>query len=269
MKTILFDASLCNGCYGCQMACKDEHCGNDWSPIAAEQPLTGQFWCKVEQETRGKVPEVKVQYTPVMCGHCDNAACMAAATDDAVYRRDDGLIIIDPVKAKGQKAIVEACPAGAVYWNEALELPQKCTGCAHLLDDGWSVPRCVDVCATGALTYVDEADVPADAVPMPAVAENHPHVYYRNIPKRWVYGVLVDRGANEVIIGTKVSLVDAEGTTVAEVDTDEFGEFRFKELDEKAYTVRAQVAGFEEVVLTADTSEGDVVLGDIFLKAVA
>ena len=44
MKTILFDASLCNGCYGCQMACKDEHCGNDWSPIAAEQPLTGQFW---------------------------------------------------------------------------------------------------------------------------------------------------------------------------------------------------------------------------------
>ena len=44
MKTILFDATLCNGCYGCQMACKDEHCGNDWSPIAAEQPMTGQFW---------------------------------------------------------------------------------------------------------------------------------------------------------------------------------------------------------------------------------
>ena len=59
MKTILFDASLCNGCYGCQMACKDEHCGNDWSPIAAEQPTSGQFWCKVNQETRGKVPEVK------------------------------------------------------------------------------------------------------------------------------------------------------------------------------------------------------------------
>ena len=267
-KAFIIDVAKCSGCRNCQIACKDEHVDNDWSPWAKPQPDTGQFWTRVDEQVRGQVPKVRISYTVHMCQHCENAPCMAAAPE-AVYRRDDGLIIIDPVKAKGQKAIVEACTAGAVSWNEALGLPQKCTGCAHLLDDGWSVPRCVDVCATGALTYVDEADVPADAVPMPAVAENHPHVYYRNIPKRWVYGVLVDRGANEVIIGTKVSLVDAEGTTVAEVDTDEFGEFRFKELDENAYTVRAQVASFEEVVLTADTSEGDVVLGDIFLKAVA
>ncbi|MDO4290873.1 MAG: carboxypeptidase regulatory-like domain-containing protein [Eggerthellaceae bacterium] len=269
MKTILFDASLCNGCYGCQMACKDEHCGNDWSPIAAEQPMTGQFWCRVDQETRGKTPEVKVQYTPVMCGHCDNAACMAAATDGAVYRRDDGLVIIDPVKSKGQKQIVDACPAGAVYWNEKLQIPQKCTGCAHLLDDGWTVPRCVDVCATGALTYVDEEDLPENAVPMPAVGENHPHVYYVNVPKRWVYGVLVDRTINEVVIGAQVKLKDATGAEVATVETDDFGEFRFKELDDAAYTVCASVEGYEDVELAADTTAEDVVLGDIFLKAVA
>ncbi|WP_139652714.1 4Fe-4S dicluster domain-containing protein [Raoultibacter phocaeensis] len=269
MKTILFDASLCNGCYGCQMACKDEHCGNDWSPIAAEQPTTGQFWCKVEQTTRGKIPEIKVQYQPVLCGHCENAACMEAATDNAVYRRDDGLVIIDPVKAKGQKAIADACPAGAVYYNEALDLPQKCTGCAHLLDDGWTTPRCVDVCATGALAYIDEEDVPEAAYPMPAAGELHPHVYYMNIPKRWVYGVLVDRTINEVIVGATVQLVDAEGAEVASVETDEFGEFRFKELDEAAYTVHAKVDGYEDVVLAADTTEEDVVLGDIFLNAAA
>ena len=269
MKTILFDATLCNGCYGCQMACKDEHCGNDWSPIAAEQPMTGQFWCRVDQVTRGKIPEVQVQYEPVMCGHCDNAACMEASKDGAVYRREDGLIIIDPVKAKGQRAIAEACPAGAVYWNESLDIPQKCTGCAHLLDDGWSVPRCVDVCATGALTYVDEENVPADAVPLPSVAENHPHVFYRGIPKRWVYGVLVDRVANEVIIGTPVRLLDTDGNEVATVKTDAFGEFRFKELDERPYTVAATVEGYEDIVLDADTTAEDVVLGDIFLKAIA
>lgn len=269
MKTILFDASLCNGCYGCQMACKDEHCGNDWSPIAAEQPTTGQFWCRVEQTTRGKIPEIKVQYQPVMCGHCENAACMEAATDNAVYRRDDGLVIIDPVKAKGQKAIADACPAGAVYYNEALDIPQKCTGCAHLLDDGWTIPRCVDVCATGALTYIDEEDVPESAYPMPAAGELSPHVYYMNIPKRWVYGVLVDRTINEVIVGATVRLTDAEGNEVASVETDEFGEFRFKELDEAAYTVRAKVDGYEDVSLAADTTEEDVVLGDIFLSAAA
>ena len=86
---------------------------------------------------------------------------MKAAKDGAVYRRDDGLIVIDPEKARGQRAIAEACPLGMVYWNEELEAPQKCTGCAHLLDDGWAEPRCVDACATGALRYVD-ADEAAD-----------------------------------------------------------------------------------------------------------
>lgn len=269
MKTILFDASLCNGCYGCQMACKDEHCGNDWSPIAAEQPTSGQFWCKVNQETRGKVPEVKVQYTPVMCGHCENAACMNAAKDGAVYRREDGLIIIDPEKSKGQKQIVDACPAGAIYWNDKLEIPQKCTGCAHLLDDGWTVPRCVDVCATGALTYIDEEDVPEGATPMPVTEGAHPHVYYINIPKKWVYGVLVDRTINEVIIGAEVKLHSADGEVVATLSTDEFGEFRFKELEDAPYTVTASVEGYEDIELSADTTAEDVVLGDIFLKSVA
>ncbi len=266
MKAILFDASLCNGCYGCQMACKDEHCGNDWSPIAAEQPMTGQFWCKIHQETRGKTPEVKVDYKPVMCGHCENPACMAAAKDGAVYKRDDGLVIIDPEKSKGQREIVDACPAGAIYWNEEREIAQKCTGCAHLLDDGWEVPRCVDVCATGALTVVDEEEIPEGAWRMPGTEDIGGHVWYMNIPKRWVYGVLVDRTINEVLIGTKVRLLDEAGAEVAALDTDDFGEFRFKELDEGRYTVSAQPEGYEEIVLAADTSEEDVVLGDIFLK---
>lgn len=269
MKAFVFDAGLCNGCYGCQMACKDEHCGNDWSPIAAEQPMQGQYWCKIEQKTRGKVPEVKVQYTPVICGHCDKCALLDVAEDGAVYRREDGLVIIDPTKAKGQKQLVDACPAGAVFWNEALEIPQKCTGCAHLLDDGWDVPRCVDVCATGALTFVDEEDVPEDAVPMPSVAGLGAHIYYRRIPKRWVYGVLVDRSINEVIIGVPVHLVDEAGAEVATVKTDAFGEFRFKELEDGRYTVKAEVEGYEDVDLEADAREEDVVLGDIFLTAVA
>lgn len=269
MKAILFDASLCNGCYGCQMACKDEHCGNSWLPIAAEQPLTGQFWCRVDQQTRGKTPEVKVQYTPVLCAHCEQASCLEAAEGGAVYRREDGLVIIDPEKSKGQRQIVDACPAHVIFWNEELEIPQKCTGCAHLMDDGWEAPRCVDVCATGALTYVDEAEIPAEAEPMPVLADNHPHLYYLNIPRRWVYGVLVDRTVNEVIIGATVRLMDAEGNEVAAVQTDDFGEFRFKELASAPHTVRASVEGYEDVALAADTTEEDVVLGDIFLKAVA
>lgn len=268
MKTILFDASLCNGCYGCQFACKDEHCGNDWSPIAAEQPLTGSFWCKMTQEERGAVPEVKVSYLPIMCGHCDECELVKQAPDVA-YRREDGLVIIDPTKAKGRRDLVDMCPVHAVYWNEALELPQKCTGCAHLLDNGWEVPRCVDVCATGALKVVDDADVPAEAETLDGVATLGSHYKVMNYSKRWIYGCFVDREHNEVLIGAKATLVDGDGNIVSEIETDDFGEFRFKELEDGDYSVRLAADGFEPVELPAGIHDKDVVLGDIFAKAAA
>ena len=45
-KVFAIDVAKCNGCYGCQIVCKDEHCGNDWRPYAAPQPETGQFWMR-------------------------------------------------------------------------------------------------------------------------------------------------------------------------------------------------------------------------------
>ena len=170
MKSIIVDLDRCNGFFNCQIACKDEHCDNDWRPIAAPQPMTGQFWCKVDQKERGRVPVVSVDYTPTFCGMCDNAECMNAVSDGSVYRREDGLVLIDPEKARGHRELVDACPLGMIYYNEALDLPQKCTGCAHLLDDGWEAPRCVDACATGALRYGDVEDF-ADELDDAQVAE--------------------------------------------------------------------------------------------------
>lgn len=263
MKAILFDASLCNGCYGCQMACKDEHCGNSWLPIAAEQPMTGEYWCRVDQRTRGKVPEVKVEYVPRWC---DSDEELLRTAPECVYKREDGIVIIDPEKAKGRKDLADKFDG--VYWNEELELPQKCTMCAHLLDDGWTVPRCVDVCATGALRFVDTEEV-ADELADYTQFDTESHYYYKNIPGRWVYGVLVDRTINEVIIGATVNLTNAEGETVATVETDDFGEFRFKEITASAYSVTATVEGYEPVDLAIAAETEDVVLGDIFLKAIA
>ena len=37
MKAFVIDVSICNGCYCCQIACKDEHAGNDWTPYAKPQ----------------------------------------------------------------------------------------------------------------------------------------------------------------------------------------------------------------------------------------
>ena len=142
MKAILIDITRCNGCFNCQIACKDEHVDNDWSPYAKPQPDMGHFWMRVNEVERGVVPKVKVSYIPKLCLQCENPPCEKAARDGAVYRRKDGIVIIHPEKSKGQREILESCPYGCIFWNGELDIPQKCTFCAHLLDQGWKEPRC-------------------------------------------------------------------------------------------------------------------------------
>ena len=262
MKAFLIDVAKCNGCHNCQISCKDEHCGTEWMPYAADQPMTGHFWCKVDERVRGSVPVVRVSYTPLVCGHCDDAPCLAAAKDGAVYRRDDGLVVIDPAKAKGQRAIMDACPMGAVYWNEELNLPQKCTGCAHLVDEG-EVPHCVDVCPHDALRFGDEEDFADEIAASEALVPertdtDRPRVHYLNLPKRFVAGCLVDFDSREVVVGAEAVLADESGAEVARMATDDFGDFLFDQVEPAAYTVR--VAGRE---LAADVREKDLNLGDI------
>ena len=185
-KTFFIDVAKRNGCRNRQVVCKDEHCGADWLPYAAAQPDTGQFWIKVDERVRGSVPKVRMSYMPHGCMLCVDAPCIAASENGAVYRRPDGIVIIDPEKAKGQRVIADACPFDAVFYNGELEVPQKCTGYAHLLDDGWEDPRCVDACPTGALQFVEEEgldNMGMTEFPYP----DHscaPRVHYRNAHRR-------------------------------------------------------------------------------------
>jgi NAD-dependent dihydropyrimidine dehydrogenase PreA subunit len=95
-----------------------------------------------------------------MCGHCDDAPCLAACpVDGAIIKREDGLVLIDPQKCTGCRDCADACPDKVIYFNEDLNIAQKCTGCAHLLDDGWKEPRCVDACPTEALKFGEESEL--------------------------------------------------------------------------------------------------------------
>lgn len=264
MKVLLVDIAKCNGCHCCQLACKDEHCGNDWSPIAKPQPTTGQFWCRVEEEERGRVPVVRVTYTPVFCGHCDDCALLQAAPE-CVYRNADGFVVIDPEAATGRSDLPALCRHGRVFYNEGLEVPQKCTGCAHLLDAGWAEPRCVDACATKALRFGEE-DSFAEELQY-AVHAPGSHVYYLNVPLRWIAGTVADRSVNEVIIGADVTIADEAGHVIAQLQTDWAGDFRYYECEPGRYRVRIEAAGYKPVNLVADCTASDVVFDDVFVDA--
>ena len=50
-------------------------------------------------------------------------------------------------------------PTVTIYFNSDMNIAQKCTFCAHLLDDGWKEPRCVDACPTDALRFGEEEEM--------------------------------------------------------------------------------------------------------------
>jgi tetrathionate reductase subunit B len=271
MKAFVIDVGGCVGCYACQFVCKDEHVGNDWSPIAGPQPDTGQFWMRLDEHIRGSVPKVEMHYLPYLCMHCDEPPCVPACpVDGAIYKRDDGLVIIDSVKCTGCKACVDACPYGAVYFNEDLNLAQKCTGCAHLIDGEWETTRCVDACPTEAIRFGEEEDL-ADDIARAEVLEpelgTKPRVYYLNIPKRFVAGTVYDPVEREVVIGATCTLAGANGTATSEsVVTDAFGDFWFRGLHEGSYTLTIEADGFRTQTLPDIGTEKDVNLGDIALS---
>lgn len=266
MKAFVIDLSICNGCYACHVACKDEHVANDWSPIAKPQPDVGQFWLKIDEQVRGTIPKVKVAYRPHICMHCDNPSCITGCpTEGAIYKREDGLVIIDPAKCTGCKLCVDACPYEVIYFNEDLNLAQKCTGCAHLIDDGWKVPRCADNCPTEAIKFAEEEDL-ADLIAQSEVIEPElglkPRVYYKGIMRRFIAGTLYDPNEKEVVIGATLTLTNSEGKVWTEA-SDNFGDFWFKDLAENAtFDLKIEKDGKVKVFENIST-ENDVNLGDI------
>jgi Fe-S-cluster-containing dehydrogenase component len=259
-------------CYCCFTACKDEHCGFA-SKLSAAQPMMGQYWIDIREWERGDSSrKIKTATVPTLCAHCADPACKKAAKGDAVYTRPDGIVIIDPEKSKGQKQIVDACPIGAVYWNEELEIPQKCTMCAELLDDpdylsylgdpALKVPRCVESCPNGALIFGD-LDDPDSAISklvaserntqLEALGAQETNVKYLNVPTVYLAGtVYYPKEDEEVYAGANVK-VEVDGQTF-ETQTNYFGDWEVEWLPKnKNAKITIEAAGFSPVSYTAVT----------------
>ena len=265
-KVFVIDIAKCNGCHSCQIVCKDEHVGNDWTPIAKPQPEVGQFWLELTERVRGTVPKVKVAYRPHLCMHCDKAPCMESCkVEGALYKRDDGLVIIDAVKCTGCKNCVDACPYDVIFFNDDLNLAQKCTGCAHLLDDGWTEPRCADACPTMAIRFLDEDEakaLTAKAEVWKPELKAEPRVYYLNLPRKFIAGTVYDPVEEEVVIGATCTLTPASGAKKT-IATDNYGDFWFEGLPDGTFDLEIKDGKKSKVFAGLDTAVEDINLGDI------
>ncbi|MDR2501939.1 MAG: 4Fe-4S dicluster domain-containing protein [Oscillospiraceae bacterium] len=266
-KVFCVDVSKCNGCHNCQIACKDEHAGSDWLPYARAQPEIGQFWLKLHEHTQGSVPKVRMHYTPRLCNHCERAGCIAACPAGAISRRDDGLVLIDPQKCAGCGACKSACVYGAIFFNDELKIAQKCTGCAHLLDNGLGLPRCADACPTEALSFGEEAELEDFIVGAEVLQPEtgfRPRVFYRNIPGVFIGGTVYDPEIEEVIIGARARCIS--GYKTWEATTDNYGDFWFFDLAPGVYEIIIGADGYEFQTFQRVQARESVNLGDIALE---
>ena len=259
---MIVDVAECTNCNLCTLATMDEYVGNDFPGYSAPMPKHGHKWIDILQKERGQVPVVDIAYVPTMCNQCDNAPCVARG-DGAVTKRADGIVLIDPIKAKGREDLVESCPYGHIWWNEELKLPQAWTFDAHLIDQGWQQTRGQQSCPTGALRAVCVDDGTMANLVREQELEvlrpelgTKPRVYYKNL---WRYSTCFvagsvsakTKGVVDCVEGATVRLLKAS-EVVAETTTDNYGDFKFDRLDENSgdYIVEVSVVGLPRKLVT-------------------
>jgi Fe-S-cluster-containing dehydrogenase component len=260
---LVIDISACTNCNNCVVATHDEYMGNAFEGYSAAGAAHVNT-ITIERHVRGQGSMVDVSYVPRMCNHCDDPPCMKGA-DGAIRKRPDGIVIVDPVKAKGRRDLVAACPYGAIVWNEAEQVPQNWIFDAHLLDYGWTEPRAAQSCPTRAIEAfkVSDADMASRASrdgleTLRPELNTHPRVFYRNLESSYAHFI----GGN---VSTPIAgnIADAEvrllqdGAIQATAKTDAFGDFRFDGLPPKSsgYAVSLDDPGHGEKIVPV---EGDL-----------
>src|SRR5437762_12497470 len=102
----VIDLKRCIGCDTCIVGCKVEH-----------QSTPGQSRLKVHDTARSLVferpvgaPDLSQYWLPTMCHHCVDAPCIKACPADSLWRREDGLVVLDADKCIGCGRCGEAWP---------------------------------------------------------------------------------------------------------------------------------------------------------------
>lgn len=145
-KSIYVDVEKCVSCYTCKIQCallwskKD-----DLFQAAQERP---------HLQSRIRIKKAGDFSMPMMCRHCEINPCIDPCPTEAIYKRDDGVVVINPTKCIGCQSCIRACPLGAIFFDVKENVAIKCElKCEEPCEERNFC--CVEACPTGALIYGD------------------------------------------------------------------------------------------------------------------
>lgn len=149
---MVIDLRKCVGCQACTVGCSIEN-----------QAPIGQFRTTVKQyevtlaDGSTQPQQVKAFTLPRLCNHCDNPPCVKVCPVQATFQREDGIVMVDNKRCVACAYCVQACPYDARFINQDTLTADKCTFCAHRLEQGL-LPACVETCVGGARIIGDIRD---------------------------------------------------------------------------------------------------------------
>ncbi len=148
---MIIDQERCIGCEACTVACsKENDCGAGWIRV-----VTQNSPCK--DTPAGTYPEVTMQFLPILCNHCDQPPCEDVCPVAAITKLDSGVVILAEDQCDGCQACLEACPFGAIQFNQKKDKAGKCNLCNHRIEKKLE-PFCVICCEGQAIDFGDLND---------------------------------------------------------------------------------------------------------------
>jgi Fe-S-cluster-containing dehydrogenase component len=141
---MLIDLNRCVGCYACQATCKAEY----------NIPF-GAFRCKVEIYRSGTYPNINKFFLPRFCNHCDNAPCIEACEEKALFKNQDGIVLLNDSKCNSCQMCYDKCPYNAIDISSFTGQVEKCDFCFDGRVTKGLLPVCVQSCMGKAIIFGD------------------------------------------------------------------------------------------------------------------
>lgn len=148
---MIFDKKRCIGCNACVVSCQQNY---------NMPPANKLNWVQVEEE--GTFPEINLEFTPMLCGQCDNPVCVdVCPVKGATFKTKEGYVLMVEEECIGCRKCVEACPFGARSMSEDTGKAVKCIFCAEIVEHGGKTV-CSNTCPTDARIFGDTEDPDSD-----------------------------------------------------------------------------------------------------------